>query len=71
MPEDFSNFVESLVGDIISKIESKVEAKVDATEDIIEKVEGIGESKGRYPRMTSSDRAAKETRDMNKANVLR
>ena len=61
MPEDLSKFVESLVGDIIDKIESKVEA----TEDIVEKVEGIGESKGRYPRMSSSDRAAKEQRDMN------
>ena len=61
MPEDLSKFVESLVGDIIDKIESKVEAKVDATEDIVEKVEGIGKPKGRYPR--SVGRAAKEQRD--------
>jgi hypothetical protein len=65
VPEDLSKFVESLVGDIINKIESKVEAKVDATEDIIEKVEGIGKPKGRYPRMSSVDRAAKEQRDKN------
>jgi len=59
VPEDLSKFVESLVGDIIDKIESKVEA----TEDIVEKVEGIGKSKGRYPRMSSVGRAAKEQRD--------
>ena len=55
--------MESLLDAIVDKIENKVEAKVEDIEDIVEKVEDIDESKGRYPRMTGAQKAARDRRD--------
>ena len=55
--------MESLLDAIVDKIENKVEAKVEDIEDIVEKVEDIDESKGRYPRMTGPEKDARDKRD--------